>query len=388
MEIIRRVGGRASDLKVTFSSQDDRPVLAFGSVGLRMRFGTAPEHLVADIREVARVCQDEEPHPALAFIDYIQPVVDRRSIEQLDLDLDDLLGRPQAEEHVVPVVPVSALDRLPEARSFSVQIGGARPSAYPSLEAEHILRRTRLQRSGDRMNKLRTGWVHMYSDDDGRNVLAKSHAVKWVEASLSRGSQRFFLMDGDWYEIGAEYIRTSREEIADLFASEPTLDLPPWYLTRGHHERDYNAYVPLVREDYLCLDRNQEVRNPLEPRNNTLEICDLLGPGNELIHAKRAKGSEPLSHLFYQGLVSALTLITGPSEAREQFAKAVRDLPGGRALAPDFKPRKVVYAILLKDGQQLTLDTLFPFSQVSLAHAARTLRGYGIEVEVIGIPAA
>jgi hypothetical protein len=33
------------------------------------------------------------------------------------------------------------------------------------------------------------------------------------------------------------------------------------------------------------------------------------------------------------------------------------------------------------------IDTLFPFSQVTLAHVARVLGTYGIDVEVIGIPA-
>lgn len=37
----------------------------------------------------------------------------------------------------------------------------------------------------------------------------------------------------------------------------------------------------------------------------------------------------------------------------------------------------MVYAILLDNA----------FSQVTLAHAARTLHTYGVEVEVIGIPA-
>ena len=42
VEIIRRIGGRAKDLKVTFSSADNRPVNVEGSVGLRMRFGVEP----------------------------------------------------------------------------------------------------------------------------------------------------------------------------------------------------------------------------------------------------------------------------------------------------------------------------------------------------------
>ncbi len=137
----------------------------------------------------------------------------------------------------------------------------------------------------------------------------------------------------------------------------------------------------------LCLDRNQTVRNPLGIRSS-LEICDLLGPENELIHVKRAKGSAPLSHLFSQGLNSAQSLIAGPAVVREQFIESVASVPHGRPLPRDFKPAKVVYAILLENGKALTPDTLFPFSQATLAHAARILNTYGITVEVIGIPAA
>ncbi|WP_409470647.1 DUF6119 family protein [Streptomyces sp. HC307] len=44
-----------------------------------------------------------------------------------------------------------------------------------------------------------------------------------------------------------------------------------------------------------------------------------------------------------------------------------------------------VFAILLKDGTDLTADTLFPFSQVTLVQTARTLEPWGVQVEVIGI---
>ena len=54
---------------------------------------------------------------------------------------------------------------------------------------------------------------------------------------------------------------------------------------------------------------------------------------------------------------------------------------------PHFKPTKAVYAILPENGKDLTPETLFPFSQATLAHAARILGIYGIVVDVIGIPA-
>jgi uncharacterized protein (TIGR04141 family) len=387
VEIIRRAGGRAEGLDVTFSTHDHRPVNVQGSVGLRMRFGVAPEALIADIREVARVCREEQPHPALAFIDYVQPVADAWRTADLDRALDDLLGTDEAAEHVVPVVPLAALDRCPQARSFTVKIGTAQPVTYPSLEAAPILRRAWLQRTGERVARLRTGYVAMNSDDNGRDVLARIRADKWLEVNLAIGRQRFFRMDGDWYEIGEQYVRTARDAISGLFPANPSVILPPWHLTRGHGEREYNEEVARGDHRFVCLDRSTGVRNPLEPRNNVLEICDLLGPDNELVMVKRAKGSEPLSHLFSQAVVAVQGLLLSP-DVREQFVKTVAGLPNGRPLDPAFTPTKVVYAILLRKGDPLTPDTLFPFSQVTLAEAARVLRSHQVKVEVIGIPAA
>jgi uncharacterized protein (TIGR04141 family) len=298
-----------------------------------------------------------------------------------------LAGSPDAAEHLLPVVPTSVLEYFGQAHSFTIRIGHARTPTVPTLELEHFLRRTRPQRPGERVTVLRGGYVNLNGDDDGNDILARARADKWLEANVSLGSRRYFLMDGDWFEIGADYVRASREAIGRLFPATPTVDLPPWYLPKGRTEFDYNSDAAVRRMGYLCLDRNASVRDPLGARS-TLEICDLLGPGNELIHVKRAKGSAPLSHLFSQGLISAQSLLSGPPSVRERFIATVAALPSGRTLPADFKPEKVVYAILMENGKQLTPDTLFPFSQAKLAHAARILGNYSIGVEVAAIPAA
>lgn len=229
----------------------------------------------------------------------------------------------------------------------------------------------------------------MYADDACREGLGSTSAAKWIEASVSVGSRRFFLLDGDWYEIDAEYARLARAEIASLFTAAPTLDLPPWNLRQHRTERAYNQSVQNLREGYLCLDldHDRRVRNPLGARS-PLEVCDLLGPNDELIIVKHASGSAPLSQQFSQGLVSAESVLNS-RDARAQFAGSVASAgrATGRIIPLDFTPKKVVFAILLKQGQELTPDTLFPFSQVTLAHTARVLRSYQIDVEVIGIRA-
>ena len=245
-----------------------------------------------------------------------------------------------------------------------------------------------MQRDGERVKALRRGQVCLNSDEAGREVLASASADKWLETNVSYDARRFFLMDGDWFEIGADYVRASRDAISRLFPATPTISLPPWSLPERRTEYDYNCYVAArSRGQYLCLDKNRAVRDPLGARS-PLEICDLLGPGNGLIHVKRVEGSAPLSHLFSQGLISAQSLVARPSSVLERFVSTVAALPHGRSLAADFKPTKVVYAILLPKGKQVTPDTLFPFSQATLAHAARILGTFGIDVEVAGIPAA
>jgi uncharacterized protein (TIGR04141 family) len=387
-EVVRRVGGLAADLDVTYATKKGTHIKVTGAAGLQMRFGVAGDALVADIREVERVCREEKPDDAFAFIDYIQPVASTLKKQELDARLDELLGTSDAEGRIVPVVPVPALDQFGDACSFTLQIGRGIPIPRPRLELEYFLQRTRPQLPGTRMDALRKGQVLMNADDDGTDVLARARADRWLEASLTDEEDRkLFLMDGTWYEIGDQYACASKAEIARLFSAQPSLDLPPWYLPAKRGEGDYNANVPCVRAGYVCLDKSKWVRNPLEPAHSSVEICDLLGPDNELVHVKRAKGSAPLSHLFSQGLVSAQTLLFGPRQVREQFAGQVKRLGKGRTLPTGFEPKKVVFAILMQNGAKLSIDTLYPFSQVTLAHVARILGTYRIDVEVIGIPA-
>jgi uncharacterized protein (TIGR04141 family) len=390
-EIIRRIGGRAKDLKTTFGARDARPVNVEGSTGLRTRYAVEPDKLIADIREIERVCREEEPDPAFGFVEHVQPVTDPDTLAALSGELEALLAWDDADlaaEYLVPVVPGSVLKHYHEARSITVKIGSVSTTVpHGTLKLDDILRRTRLQGDGARLAALQKGRVALNSDEDGRQVLACADADHWLEASLSLGPRRFVLLDGEWFEIGADYVRTSRDAIAHLFPAVPSIALPAWSLSSRQAERDYNEFVAARFPDqFLCLDRNQGMRSPLGARSS-LEACDLLGPGNELIHVKRASGSAPLSHLFFQGLISAETLMASAA-ARQQFGSAVAALPRGRVLPEDFRPRKVVYAILLENGKELGADTLFPFSQASLAHAARTLGMYDIDVEVIGIPAA
>ncbi|MGX1911928.1 DUF6119 family protein [Streptomyces phaeochromogenes] len=255
------------------------------------------------------------------------------------------------------------------------------------FDLEYVLRRARIQRAGQRLEALKQGTVSLYRHRraTAQDLLTSTTALRWIEANLSLGSRRFCLLDGEWYEIGAAYLDAVKNTVARLFTPLSSVNLPPW--RADDTERTYNAHVPDQIDGYVCMDR-KNARNPLRPTTE-FEVCDLLTSDGTLMMVKHAHGgSGPLSHLFSQGLV-AVQLLQKSAEVRAEFARRVFEESKGKHVLPDdFMPKRVVFAILLKHGTTLTPETLFPFSQVTLAQTAKTLESWGVTVEVVGIPEA
>ncbi|MGI5119699.1 TIGR04141 family sporadically distributed protein [Marinactinospora thermotolerans] len=385
-QVVRRLGGHLDDIPLTLSRDNPAKISSVeGGVGLRLRLGVEGDDLIADIRAIARVLREEKPSPELEFVEHVVPVAAPDLLTRLEAAFDDLLGQ-ERDGRINAAVPADHWDDYTAARAFRARINSdAAGWATDDFDLGYVLGRARVQRAGRRVTVLRERTVTLYrhSRADRSDEIWASGALRWLEAEVSLDSRRFFLMDEQWYEIDQGYLKTIRSHVERLITGSPSVDLPPWVL--GETERSYNASVPDQRPGYVCFDRNN-VQTALH-HGNGVEICDLLSPDNVLVMVKRAKGSDALSHLFSQALVAVQTLRNSP-EARERFAEKVAEARKGRGLPENYRPTKVVFAILLKDGTELTADTLFPFSQVTLVQAARTLEAWGVEVEVVGIAPA
>lgn len=385
-QIVRRLGGSLRDIELTARrSSRTKLSVAEGGVGLRLRIGIEGTDLVADIRAIARTLRVERPVAELAFVDHVVPIKNSALRERLFVELDALLGRA-ADGTVKPSVPGEYREDNAAAHAFRVRINSLDEGpASEEFDLDYTLCRARTQRAGTRVTALREGTVTLYghSRTHPEDTISRSSALKWIETEIHLQSRRFHLMDGEWYEIDPEYLKSIRSHVERLIVDAPSVALPAW--TLGDDERAYNASVPVLQPGYICLDRDN-VRTELH-RGNGVEVCDLLSPENHLIMVKRAKGSAALSHLFNQARVAVQTLRSSP-EARKGFAERVASVRNGRALPENFQPQVVVLAIMLKDGVPLSADTLFPFSQVALVQVARELESSGLRVEVVGIDAA
>ncbi|MER6252848.1 TIGR04141 family sporadically distributed protein [Streptomyces sp. NPDC001584] len=382
--IVRSLGGYLDDLPLTRSRYTrGKAVSAQGGCGLRIALGVEPEDLLFDLRAIARICREDIPHQELEFVDHIMPVSDPADLDALEQALDDRLGRP-TDGSISLSVPSDHHVAYVEATTCLTRINSADARRSDDLDLDYVLSRARLAPSGRRVESLRAGTVTLAGDRRAGavDVLAVTGALTWLEAGVSLGPRRFFLLDGEWYEAGSAYVEECHAGVAALLSRSTSAPLPAWLA--GESENAYNNRVADDRPGWLCLD-TKNVTNPLRPRDK-VEICDLLMPDGTLVLVKRAGGSGPLSHLFSQARV-AVELLQESALVRAEFTSKVDRLSRGKCVLPDdFTPRRIVLAMLLKNREKLGPDSIFGFSQITIAQTAKALAARGVTVEVIGIP--
>ncbi|WP_369168921.1 DUF6119 family protein [Streptomyces sp. R28] len=382
-QLVSRIGGYLDGTELTYSRYGrGKATSAEGGSGLRLRLGVEPGDLIADIREIGRICRELEPQQGLEFVEHLVPVRDTKTRVALDSALDDALGRFD-DGAITIAVPADYISAYEEAVAFGVKIGTGGTRRVDDLTVVHLLDCVRTRKPGLRLEALREGRVCLFQHHAVDLVATK--ALRWIEAQLSLGERRFCLLDQSWYEIGAIYRSEVKDIVSRVISPAPSMTLPSWPL--GVDEETYNQKLSESSEGrgFINLDRAY-VKNPLK-RRDVLEVSDHLTPDGTLVLVKPAHGrSGPLSHLFNQGLVT-VQMLQNSAAVRAEFVRVVREKSGGsRCLPDDFIPRRLVFAIHLKRGTELTPETLFAFSQVTLAQTVKTLGQWGVTVEVIGIP--
>ncbi|MFY1615899.1 DUF6119 family protein [Micromonospora sp. WMMD736] len=383
-EIVGQVCGRTFNPNLTACRSTGRATPVEGSDALRIHLGVEPASLLADLREIDRVCKQEAPFADLEFITQIRPVSARDPrLSQVEEQLDRLLRLPDPAD-VGLTVPGRVFSEIERVRSYKLRVPKSclRPVRLPELTLADVLAQTEGVPDGERWAALCNGRVTLYADRDGEEEIGSTAVSRWITAQIAHGESQLLLHEGGWYEIGDRHREFLRHEIEQILAVPASFALPAWTADYANEEQ-YNAHAAQVC-GLTLLDRKL-LKTHQHPHR--IEACDLLGPNNELIHVKRATGSAALSHLFAQGAVS-VDALRYEADARAALVEMVERQPSGRVIDPAFQPRKVIYAIALGSGRPLTVHSLFTFAQVALYRAMKSLRNEGVEVEVVGIPSA
>lgn len=194
-------------------------------------------------------------------------------------------------------------------------------------------------------------------------------------ADLNLERHQYLLNDGKWYEVNQDYVHKVQQYYEDATLSDISMLDYAW-----KEEKEYNIAVCNEYSDRYCL---MDRRN-IYQGGNPIEFCDIYSRDKQFIHVKKYNGSSVLSHLFFQGYVSA-----------QNFFDLAYRQKANRLLGKNFKvpetenisafEYEVVFAIAkdnLEEGERPDIPF---FSKVSFRSVSRNLKHYGFKVSIKGI---
>lgn len=383
--LIRSFSGRGTmGLLPTTGRLSKRQPSLTGSDVLSIRLGCAPADLIADIREIARLSELASPIAELEFATRIRQLSsagDAVLIAQLEDAVDEMLGR--GDGGVEYAIPHRALPVIDDAHSFAAKIGGRR-EVRQDMDIVDIVAKTLALDPGKRMKALKAGYIGCFADAEAREPLdgaGQISAIQWITAEVSVDADRYVLLDGRWYRIGAEHLDAIRAKVQEILDRPAPVDLPPWPNTTSEEKQYLEETVGDTMPGVAILDRKK--LHTAQHRHG-IEGCDVFqDAGRVLVHVKKATGSSVLSHLFNQAAVSADAL-RNEADARQRFCDRVKEASDGTiTLDPGFVPVNICLAIKWKDGQQVTAASLPTFAQVALLQLDYMLGGSSLTVTSI-----
>ncbi|MFC5180769.1 DUF6119 family protein [Actinomadura harenae] len=385
--IITKITGMVSKVPFTYLRDGKRRAVrvACRDSSIQLPLATTAAEFLDDLREIENVCSQPDPLPELGFIDRIRSLRGKSAIVQrLGDELERLLADPM-HPRLALGVPSECLDDFASAQTFQVTKGSSNLHTVQELNLEALLEFVHTLPAGSRIGALKNVRVQMFGDTDCDDpVSARTSGHRWLTADVSVSAGRYFYHQGSWYEIGAEYLQSIEEELRDLFRRSASVTLPPWpeHFKGKDAEARYNSQAA-EHPGYTLFDKKTVVTKKF--RGGGLEICDILGPENQLIHVKQSKDkTAPLNHLFAQGTV-AVEVLRSDVQVRTKFLEALAAHDPSHPVTQELGSLTLVYAILLKDGEAISVDSLFAFAQISLLQAVHQLRAMNAKVEIVTI---
>lgn len=233
-------------------------------------------------------------------------------------------------------------------------------------------------------------WRVRALDAEGKTVHEWS-VWSCLYGSLKLDGKTYLLEDGDFYEVSTDFLGALDGELAGI--AEWTGELPSW--TIGWKEEDFNRAAAASSPDYLLLDRKTV---KVARQTSAVEVCDVLTADRSWVHVKRkTDGSKGLSHLFFQGFVSAELLLSDP-EYRAKVLERIREAEDVRAEAESdsgFYSRfdvvsvdsvsagdhEIVFAMIGR-WDESGLEGLPLFSKMTLREMVQNLKLRGLKVAV------
>lgn len=362
-----------SELEMLYAVTGTSKVAEFGTqVTGRDAFTINVETDIYGIPAILRKCLEkyQEKLPKnFAWVDNINRIKDKETIEILNLELDDALASGKIENFWLGE---------PEIVDWEHQIGYsfdlyANTPRHVTLHIDHFIEYLKDKNTSLSVASLLTHQVHI--NNSSYQETKSWSAYRCLYAEIAVGADNYILRNGVWFKVESSFVSEIDNYLKDL--QKCAIVFPRYAHDR---EDEYNKHVIAHDATFALMDKsNTHIGGPYDK----LEFCDLIKDHNNLIHVKYYRSSSTLSHLFAQGYVAAEAFVSD-MQFRENLNKK---LPAPAKLTntksrPQSSHYKVVYAIATT--KDIPKELPF-FSKVTLKNATKTLRALDFNVELARI---
>ncbi len=341
--------------------------------------------------EILNVFNQKTYQKEFAWVDNMQVVAEKDVIENLDQKLfeaiEELRNGNATDLHMAPPEIVN----YTEGSQLHYNGFGSYGKNFHSLSIEdYVSELERCEFDGTVADLKEKHRIKAKGESE------EEFSEKWrvydcfvFETSLGSGTteQQYVLFAGNWYRVEPKF----KARIDAFFNAIPKVTIIG--KTECVNEQELIDDIEASRADLLKLDKTKI--NPASVRYANLEPCDFFSNNKQFIHLKDGHSSGPISHLWFQGVVSAEAFVSD-ADFRKKLRAKVKALGGGfeshlpksadRVVREDYQ---VVYGIMRKPYADGSIDLPF-FSKVSLQAAVERIRQYGIPIaiELIEKPAS
>ena len=364
-----------------------------GRDALTINAPTTPTDVEAKCKEAIRLFSATDYQRDFSWIDHIKPVPSSEIVNELDADVFSEIKRMcngNASDLHLALPDVLSPLKAYEIGYYGAGLKSGHKQAYPQLEINDYVDQLTGGQIADISDiaKIKNGHEIRVIVDGQGNKKQKRKVYDCFVYEVARDDGVYVLYGGEWYLVDSGFYAEIERDFQGLLSSNPIIS-STIAVNEGELIDELDKDIDLLKLDQVKI-------NPAGAAHANLEPCDFLSRTKQFIHLKDGHNSEPISHLWNQGVVSAESVIRD-NKFRKDLRSAIREREittnkaGFLDLVPDGRTRivpadyTVIFGIMREPYKKTQTLGLPFFSKISLRPVARRIQmmGFGLEIHLI-----
>lgn len=228
----------------------------------------------------------------------------------------------------------------------------------------------------ENLKKLTVNALHSDQNKDAYSW----NVLQCLYAEIDFENYKYILINSSWYKANENFLKSTDTKYQTIIANHYSdINFNP-YLEKHKDENGYNRSLQEEIPNSICMDAKNIYHGG---KYDKIEFCDVFDVDNsKLIHVKKYSGSNVLSHLFAQGLVSAELLINDSDFRQKVEDKILQKEKTIFKFKNDIENFEVVFAIIAKpERREIPLFSKINFN--SVFSRINNMRGFKASIAFI-----